>query len=62
MVDAQKFTLIKPKKARMIFVTTMAWNPKGNVVLSGSADASGLATKIDKQSGPYVSSYGSPCS
>jgi len=51
VVDAQKFTLIKPvKKAHMIFVTTMAWNPKGNVVLSGSADASGLATKIDKQS------------
>ena len=34
----------------MIFVTTMAWNPKGNVVLSGSADASALATKIEKQS------------
>ena len=51
VVDAQKFTLIKPvKKAHMIFVTTMAWNPKGNVVLSGSADASGLATKIKKQS------------
>ena len=51
VVDAQKFTLIKPvKKAHMIFVTTMAWNPKGNVVLSGSADASALATKIEKQS------------
>ncbi|CEF98356.1 Quinonprotein alcohol dehydrogenase-like superfamily [Ostreococcus tauri] len=51
VIDAQKFTLIKPvKRAHMIFVTAMAWNPKGNVVLSGSADASALATKIKKQS------------
>ena len=34
----------------MIFVTTMAWNPRGNIILSGSADASGLATKINTRS------------
>jgi len=51
VVDALKFTPIKRVKgAHMIFVTTMAWNPKGNVILSGSADASGNAMKIRKRS------------
>jgi prolactin regulatory element-binding protein len=51
VMDALKFTPIKRVKgAHMIFVTTMAWNPKGNVILSGSADASGNAMKIRKRS------------
>ena len=51
VIDAVKFTPIKYiKGAHMIFVTTMAWNPRGNIILSGSADASGLATKINTRS------------
>ena len=51
IVDATKFTPIKYiKSAHMIFVTTMSWNPRGNIILSGSADASVLATRIHKRS------------
>lgn len=51
VIDAIKFTPIKYiKGAHMIFVTTMAWNPRGNIILSGSADASGLATRINTRS------------
>ena len=39
------------KGAHMIFVTTMAHNADGSVVLSGSADASACATRVNKSRG-----------
>jgi hypothetical protein len=39
------------KGAHMIFVTTMAYNADGSVVLSGSADASACAHRVNKSGG-----------